>query len=114
MLQTFQVAQCGWPREPPPAASLAAAPLPPPPAPPAPCCACRMYKLYELKQYALLYCLPAAGIAEVKLSPGLLLLLHERRPASIGCQLLSLPEVQVGGAPRLLPRKVQRPARRPG
>ena len=57
---------------------------------------CRMYKLYELKRYTLLYCLPSPGIAEVKLSTGALLLVHERRPASVTCQLLSLPGAQVG------------------
>jgi hypothetical protein len=70
---------------------------------------CRMYKLYELRRYTLLYCLPSPGIAEVKLSTGALLLVHERRPACVTCQLLSLPGAQVGHCRDARMASVQQP-----
>lgn len=51
-----------------------------------------MYKVFDLKNYALLYTLRADGITEIKISPGIMLLIFQRTASHVPLKILNIED----------------------
>eukprot|EP00958_Prasinococcus_capsulatus_P008798 scaffold870_cov393-Prasinococcus_capsulatus_cf.AAC.28 len=55
----------------------------------------RVYKVFELKNYDLLYSISDTNVQEIKISPGIMLLIFEREQAHVPLKILSIEDGQV-------------------
>eukprot|EP00245_Coleochaete_scutata_P007175 TRINITY_DN22284_c0_g1_i1.p1 TRINITY_DN22284_c0_g1~~TRINITY_DN22284_c0_g1_i1.p1 ORF type:complete len:473 (-),score=65.66 TRINITY_DN22284_c0_g1_i1:261-1679(-) len=52
----------------------------------------RVYKVFDLKNYTLLYCVSDRGVQEIKISPGIMLLIFERNASHVPLKILSMED----------------------
>eukprot|EP00271_Cylindrocystis_brebissonii_P014241 TRINITY_DN35535_c0_g1_i1.p1 TRINITY_DN35535_c0_g1~~TRINITY_DN35535_c0_g1_i1.p1 ORF type:complete len:554 (+),score=62.85 TRINITY_DN35535_c0_g1_i1:195-1856(+) len=55
----------------------------------------RTYKVFDLKNYNHLYSISDKSISEIKISPGMMLLIHERTPSHVPLKMVSIEDGQV-------------------
>ena len=51
-----------------------------------------MYKVYDLKNYNMLYLIPDKGVQEIKISPGIMLLIYHRAAQHVQLKILSIED----------------------
>ncbi|KAG8048726.1 hypothetical protein GUJ93_ZPchr0009g1383 [Zizania palustris] len=51
-----------------------------------------IYKVFDLKNYSFLYSIPDTNVQEIKISPGIMLLIYERTPSYVPLQILSVED----------------------
>ncbi|KAJ3697062.1 hypothetical protein LUZ61_000767 [Rhynchospora tenuis] len=54
-----------------------------------------IYKVYDLKNYNYLYHIPDKNVQEIKISPGIMLLIFEKTPSHVPLQILSIEDGSV-------------------
>ncbi|XP_040385588.1 uncharacterized protein LOC102700197 [Oryza brachyantha] len=51
-----------------------------------------IYKVFDLKNYSFLYSIPDTNVQEIKISPGIMLLIYERAPCHVPLKILSIED----------------------
>ncbi|BAT17233.1 uncharacterized protein [Oryza sativa Japonica Group] len=51
-----------------------------------------IYKVFDLKNYSFLYSIPDTNVQEIKISPGIMLLIYERTPCHVPLKILSIED----------------------
>ncbi|KAF7064189.1 hypothetical protein CFC21_070588 [Triticum aestivum] len=51
-----------------------------------------IYKVFDLKNYSFLYSIPDTNVQEIKISPGIMLLIYDRTPSYVPLKILSIED----------------------
>jgi hypothetical protein len=60
---------------------------------------CRIYKVFDLKNYTMLYKVSDKNVQEIKISPGIMLLIYNRKEGYVPLKILSIDTGEVGFCP---------------